>query len=115
MDSKSFNHDKNSGNGKSFQILNSIYGTYLLADGKPIFDVGEITRPLSNSSRINLDKICVEFREFLEKHPLDLEVDAGSIILKDQLLKVSGSAGPNHRNAQVSALADAHSLKNSKV
>jgi hypothetical protein len=83
MDSKSFNHDRNYGNGKSFQILNSIYGTYLLANASPIFDVGQITKPLSKSSRINLNKICIEFREFIKKHPLKRDVNTDSIVRND--------------------------------
>lgn len=116
MDSRAYNiNDKIISSGKSFQILNSIYSIYLLADAQPIFDVGEITRPLSKESKINLKQICNDFKNFLKEYPLNFNDDVGSLLQSDTLLKVSGSAGPNHMNAQVSALADAHALVSSDI
>jgi hypothetical protein len=100
---------------KSYQVLNSIYAIYLLADALPTFDTSEITKPLSESSKINLISVCTEFREFLKKFPLTPIVDVGSKLQNDQLLKLSGSAGPNTSNAQTSALADAFALRGSNV
>jgi len=105
--------------GLEFQLLNTLYSVYLLANGVPEFDVKSITADLKAEHRSNLHHLCSEFDEFLRIHPIGDRVSFNEFVFgkiqSEVLLKISSSAGPNASNAMESAIADAHALRQSDV